>query len=56
MKALIVEDNMKQACYVETGLRRAGFMCETTSHGLKALDLILANAYDIIILDIVWIY
>ena len=52
MKALIVEDNMKQACYVETGLRRAGFTCEITTHGHTALELLSKSAYDIIILDI----
>lgn len=52
MKALIVEDNMKQASYVETGLRRAGFTCEIATHGHTALELLSKSAYDIIILDI----
>lgn len=52
MKALIVDDNKKQASYVETGLRRAGFTCEIATHGHTALELLSKSAYDIIILDI----
>lgn len=52
MKALIVEDNMKLARYIENGLCRGGFTCAIAAEGQTALELLAEKTYDIVILDI----
>ena len=52
MKALIVEDNERQSCYIESGLGRAGISSDIAPNGLKALELLSTRTYDVMILDI----
>ena len=49
MKALIVEDNMKLARYIENGLCRGGFTCAIAAEGQTALGMLAGKAYDIVI-------
>jgi DNA-binding response OmpR family regulator len=52
MKILIVEDERKIASFVQKGLREFGFTAEVIGRGDEALEIILENHFDAIVLDI----
>ncbi len=52
MKLLIVEDEPKTGAYMKRGLAEAGFTVDLATDGLDGLHLGLAEAYDLIILDV----
>ncbi|MEB3213879.1 MAG: response regulator [Leptolyngbyaceae bacterium] len=49
---LIVEDEPRIASFLERGLRRYGYKTVTTDRGDCALDLVLANGFDLMLLDL----
>lgn len=51
-RILIVEDEMKTAALLTNALEEAGYQVETCGNGSLALDLILRNPYDGVILDV----
>jgi DNA-binding response OmpR family regulator len=52
MKILVVEDERKIASFVQKGLKEFGFVPDIVSRGDDALEIIVDNAYDAIVLDI----
>ncbi len=52
MKVLVVEDEKKVANFIKHGLEEEGYSVDTAYDGLTALDSIMANEYDAIILDV----
>jgi len=52
MKALIVEDNEEIVSFVKKGLQFENFLVDSAEDGQVGLNKILANAYDILIVDL----
>jgi two-component system copper resistance phosphate regulon response regulator CusR len=52
LKILIVEDEPKTGAYTKRGLAEAGFTVDLAVDGLDGLHLGLAEAYDLIVLDV----
>lgn len=52
MKILIVEDEIKTGDYLKQGLGEAGFTVDLTRDGLDGMQMALAEAYDLIVLDV----
>ena len=52
MQILIVEDERPIANLIEMNLTACGYSCTSVNDGLAAADLIEANTYDLILLDI----
>src|SRR6267378_5047787 len=52
MRILLIEDEKKTAAYLAKGLGEAGFQVTTASDGEAGLDLALAMAFDLFIIDI----
>ena len=52
MKILLIEDEVKIAEFVTLGLRSAGHEVTHAQDGEQGLDLILAAAHDVAILDL----
>ncbi len=52
IKILIVDDERAICDLIELNLSAAGYQCTTVCDGLEALDCIEAEAYDLILLDI----
>ena len=52
IRILIVEDEEKIARLIEMNLSDAGYQCTCTHDGMRAVDLIDRDGYDLILLDI----
>lgn len=52
MKVLVVEDDPKISAFIEKGLKEESYSVDVTHHGDEAIYLAQANAYDIILLDV----
>ncbi len=52
MNILIIEDEIKTARYIKTGLSENGFFVDTSDNGDEGLELVKSNNYDLIILDV----
>ncbi len=52
MNILIIEDEIKTARYIKTGLSENGFFVDTSDNGNEGLELVKSNNYDLIILDV----
>lgn len=52
MRVLVVEDERKIATFVAKGLREAGFTVEVCSRGDDALNLLLNEPFDAVVLDV----
>jgi DNA-binding response OmpR family regulator len=52
MKILVVEDEQKIARFVQKGLKEFGFAVDVVGRGDEALEIILDNPFDAIVLDI----
>src|SRR6266404_8703263 len=52
MRILLIEDEKKTAAYLAKGLDEAGFQVTTASDGESGLDVALARAFDLFIIDI----
>ncbi len=52
MRALIVEDDVIIAGFVERGLREAGFAVDCARDGDEGLDLALKTSYDVAVVDV----
>ncbi len=52
MNILIIEDEIKTARYIKTGLSENGFFVDTSDNGNEGLELVKSNKYDLIILDV----
>ena len=52
MRALVVEDDKRIARFVERGLAEHGYTVDVAFDGNAGLELALAEAYDVIVLDI----
>jgi DNA-binding response OmpR family regulator len=52
MKVLVVEDEKKMAAFLERGLKEQGFLVTVLRRGDEALECILENAYDAVVLDV----
>ena len=52
MKLLVVEDEKKLCEMIAKSLHRAGYEVDTCNDGEKALDMIYAEMYDLIVLDL----
>ena len=52
MKVLIVEDELDLLDSIAEGLRLFGYVTDTASNGLDAIDMAYVESYDIIILDV----
>ena len=52
MKILIVEDQAKTGDYLKQGLSEAGFVVDLARDGMDGLHLVLNEAYDLVILDV----
>jgi len=51
-KVLIVEDHQKLMRFIVLGLKSNNFIVDTATSGQEALDKIISNEFDIIVLDI----
>jgi two-component system copper resistance phosphate regulon response regulator CusR len=52
MKLLIAEDEPKTGMYLQQGLIEAGFNVDRVTCGTEALNQVLSEAYDLMILDV----
>jgi len=52
MRLLVVEDQEKMANFLSKGLTEAGYAVDQTNEGLKALDFVSSQNYDLIVLDV----
>src|ERR1700676_4915993 len=52
MRILVVEDERKIARFVQKGLKEFGFAVDVIGRGDEALEIILDNLFDAIVLDI----
>ena len=52
MKILIIEDDAKIADFLEDGFRKAGFLPDVASDGMKGLDLALIHEYAVAVVDL----
>ena len=52
MKILYVEDDPEAQAFVSRALRESGFVIDTAGDGEAGLELALAGAYDVLILDV----
>jgi two-component system, OmpR family, response regulator len=52
MRILVVEDEQKIAIFVQKGLKEFGFAVDVIGRGDEALEIILDNPFDAIVLDI----
>lgn len=52
VKVLIVEDEKPISDLIKMNLSAAGYACESADNGMRAADLIEANSYDLILLDV----
>jgi DNA-binding response OmpR family regulator len=49
---LIAEDEPRIVSFLERGLRRHGYRVTVVNRGDRAIDLLLANGFDLVLLDI----
>ncbi|MFA6600404.1 MAG: response regulator transcription factor [Candidatus Omnitrophota bacterium] len=52
MRILLVEDEKKMSSFIQRGLREEGYAVDPAYDGLQAWDLVSANDYDAVILDL----
>jgi two-component system, OmpR family, response regulator len=52
MRILVVEDERKIALFVQAGLKECGFVVDMVQRGDEALEIILDNHFDAVVLDI----
>ena len=52
MRILVVEDEKKIATFVQRGLRECGFVVDLVLRGDEALEILLGNHFDCVVLDI----
>lgn len=52
MRLLVVEDQKKMAGFLKKGLVEAGYAVDTVDTGVGAENMVIENAYDLIILDV----
>ncbi len=52
VKVLIVEDEKPISDLIKMNLTAADYVCESADNGMRAADLIEANSYDLILLDV----
>ncbi|HEV3208739.1 MAG TPA: response regulator transcription factor [Chthoniobacterales bacterium] len=52
MRILVVEDERKIALFVQAGLKECGFVVDMVHRGDEALEIILDNHFDAVVLDI----
>src|ERR1700723_2156277 len=52
MRILVVEDERKIATFVQKGLKEFGFAVDVSGRGDEALEIILDNPFDAVVLDI----
>jgi DNA-binding response OmpR family regulator len=52
MRILVVEDERKIANFIQKGLKEFGFAVENVGRGDEALEIILDNPFDAVVLDI----
>ena len=52
MRVLIIEDEPKVSRLLLKGFTEAGFIAETVADGKEALDLVLTEEYDLLIVDV----
>jgi DNA-binding response OmpR family regulator len=52
MRILVVEDEKKVANFIKHGLEEERYVVELAEDGITALDLIMNNAFDAVVLDI----
>lgn len=52
MKLLVAEDEPKTGLYLQQGLSEAGFVVDRVQSGSEALQWVLSESYDLLILDV----
>ena len=52
MKILLVEDEPKLNLFIKKGLEEQGYVTDSTTDGIAALDLTSVTQYDLVILDL----
>jgi two-component system, OmpR family, response regulator len=52
MRILVVEDEKKIASFIQRGLKECGFVVDVVHRGDEALEIILDNHFDAVLLDI----
>lgn len=52
LKILLAEDNAINQELVEVYLKMSGYTCDTADNGKIALDMLMADSYDVLLLDI----
>src|ERR1700736_4209160 len=52
MRILVVEDEKKIATFVQRGLKECGFVVDVVHRGAEALEIILEQVFDAVVLDI----
>ena len=52
MKALVIEDDVKIASFLENGFKEAGFVVDLSHDGMDGLDRALIHEYDVAIVDL----
>jgi two-component system OmpR family response regulator len=53
MRVLVVEDSVKMASLLRTGLERAGYAVDVVGEGSEALWMATEHVYDVIVLDVI---
>ena len=52
MSVLLIEDELKVASFISKGLEEEGYSVEVAYNGAEGLQLLKANAYEIVLLDL----
>jgi two-component system copper resistance phosphate regulon response regulator CusR len=52
MRILVIEDELKTAAYLKTGLEESGYAVDVANDGAQGLILALEEEYDVIVLDV----
>ena len=52
MKILLVEDEPKLNLFIKKGLEEQGYVTDSTTNGIAALDMVSVTQYDLVILDL----
>ena len=52
VRVLVIDDSSLVRMYYRDALKRAGFVVDEALNGIEALEMVLRNAYDLLVVDV----